>query len=84
MALASYLDVKHLGGSWFIRIDDIDPPRAADGATEMILEVLDAIGLVGDLPVQYQSNHDARYRQALDQVSDDLFYCTCTRAQLRD
>ena len=84
MALASYLDVKQSSGDWFIRIDDIDPPRAIEGATETILQVLNAIGLVGDLPVQYQSNHDARYRQALDQVSDDLFYCTCTRAQLRD
>ena len=84
MALASYLDVKQAGGDWFIRIDDIDPPRAIPGATEIILEMLNTIGLVGDLPVQYQSNHDARYRHALDQVSDDLFYCTCTRAQLRD
>ena len=84
MAIASYLDVKQSGGDWFIRIDDIDPPRSVPGSTEAILKVLADIGLESDLPIQYQSEHEARYARALDEISEHLFYCTCTRAQLRD
>ena len=40
-ALASYLDVKSAGGIWVIRIDDLDTPRAKDGASEQIIETLD-------------------------------------------
>lgn len=83
MALASYLHIKHLGGDWFIRMDDIDPPRSQEGAVTAILETLAAHGLNGDSPVQYQSGHDERYLDALTALSEHTYYCTCSRRQLR-
>lgn len=84
MATASFLDAKHRAGEWFIRIDDIDPPRAQFGAAERILASLKAHGLNSDRTIQYQSNHSDRYQTAYETLQADLFYCTCTRAVLKD
>ncbi len=84
MATASYLDAKQRAGDWFIRIDDIDPPRAQTGATERILASLAAHGLHSDQSIQYQSKHSHHYQAAYEALQPDLFYCTCTRAVLKD
>lgn len=84
MATASYLDAKHRAGDWFIRIDDIDPPRAQAGATERILASLAAHGLHSDRSIQYQSTHSHYYQAAYEALQPNLFYCTCTRAVLKD
>ena len=84
IALASYADAKQAQGTWHIRIDDIDPPRAVPGATEAILNTLARFGLDDDQPVRYQSQHEARYTAALNALADHTYYCTCTRAALKD
>jgi glutamyl-Q tRNA(Asp) synthetase len=81
-ALASYLDIKRQGGEWFVRIDDLDPPRQDPNATALILRTLEAHGLKGDRPVDYQSLHQPRYQQAFEQIANQVFYCTCTRKAL--
>ena len=83
-ALASYLDVKSRGGIWFIRIDDIDPPRAKPGAIESILNSLAAHALHGDRDVDWQSAHEHRYQTALEHLQEQIFYCSCTRKQLAE
>ena len=81
-ALASYLDVKSRGGEWYVRFDDIDPPRQDPLAIEHILRALAAHGFEGDRPVDYQSEHDSRYKDALQALTADCFYCTCSRRSL--
>ena len=47
-ALASFLDARHAGGAWVLRIDDIDPPRAVAGSVGLIIGALSAPGLHWD------------------------------------
>ncbi len=44
-AVASYADALCNTGEWYVRIDDIDPPREQPGATNEILQALTAHGL---------------------------------------
>ena len=81
-ALASFLDIKARGGEWYVRIDNLDPPREDPKAVPQILEALNAHGLSGDKPVDYQGDHDSRYAQAFQALHDHLFYCDCTRKAL--
>ena len=83
MAVASFLDARSRLGRWFVRIDDIDPPRAQPGAVGEITDSLLTHGLIGDQKVQFQSRHDRRYQSAFDTLYPAIFYCTCTRAELR-
>ncbi|HKI74122.1 MAG TPA: glutamate--tRNA ligase family protein, partial [Pseudomonadales bacterium] len=39
-ALASYLDARHVGGRWLLRIEDLDPPRESRAAPEQIMHQL--------------------------------------------
>lgn len=83
-ALGSFLQARHLGGEWRIRIDDLDTPRNAPGAIDIILQQLDAHGLHWDGNIHLQSQHSEQYQSALDslRVDDLLFACLCTRAEL--
>jgi glutamyl-Q tRNA(Asp) synthetase len=83
-ALASFFDVKVKGGQWYVRIDDLDPPREDAAASGEILNSLQAHGLHGDRVVDYQSGHAQRYREALNRLTSHLFYCTCSRKSLAD
>ena len=83
MAVASFLDVKHRGGQWLLRIDDIDPPRNPPGTDQLIIQALDTHALHSDLTIQYQSTHDERYSKALGDLKERLFYCSCSRRTLR-
>jgi len=83
-ALASFLDARHHGGTWRVRIDDIDPPREAPGSKAAILSALTAHGLAWDGDVEYQSSAAARYERALAALAEQelLFRCECTRTTL--
>ncbi|NND69581.1 MAG: tRNA glutamyl-Q(34) synthetase GluQRS, partial [Halioglobus sp.] len=83
-ALASYLDARHHGGEWLVRMEDLDPPRAEPGAAAAILEGLEKHGLDWDGTVLWQGERDSAYNEALDRLSREgkLFDCICTRAEL--
>lgn len=78
-ALASYLDIKQKGGSWYVRIDNLDPPREDSKASAQILQSLQAHGLHGDRAVDYQSTHTERYQRAFADIGQRVFYCSCSR-----
>lgn len=85
-AVASYLDARHCGGRWLVRMEDIDPPREMPGAADRILRQLEAHGLLWDDRVLYQSRRSEAYLAALQQLLDrNLAYpCHCSRQQLRE
>jgi len=85
-ALGSWLDARAHGGEWHLRIDDLDPPRVAEGATDSILETLEHLGLVWDGPVVRQSERTEAYADALSQLARHahLYRCTCSRRAIQD
>ena len=84
-ALASYLDAKKNNGVWLVRIEDIDPPREKEGASDHILKTLDAFGLHWDESVLYQSQQSDLYREVLNDLSQQSlsYCCQCTRADIK-
>ncbi|HEX7348688.1 MAG TPA: tRNA glutamyl-Q(34) synthetase GluQRS [Rhodanobacteraceae bacterium] len=83
-ALASWLRARARGGTWLVRVDDIDPPREVIGSAAAILMQLAALGLDADAPVLYQSQRDAAYADALQFLRDSghAFPCWCSRGDL--
>lgn len=83
-ALGSYLQTKHRGGLWRLRIDDIDPPRAVPGSVSAIELSLKAHGLFPDGELERQSRNSVAYESALAALERQgvLFRCQCTRSTL--
>jgi glutamyl-Q tRNA(Asp) synthetase len=85
-AVASYLEARHRGGEWLVRIEDLDPPRVVAGAADDILRTLEACGMRWDGTVIYQSaRHDA-YHSALHRLRERgvVYPCACTRREIAD
>ena len=85
-AIASYLDARAHGGSWVVRIEDLDSPRNVLGADQVILQQLLALGMRWDGEVLYQSRRLSLYQGAFDALlSLNLVYpCGCTRREIAD
>lgn len=85
-ALASYLDAKHNNGLWLLRMEDLDTPRCSSTAADDIVRTLDIYGLHWDGSILYQSQRQAAYQEALEQLnSKGLVYpCTCSRKEIAD
>ena len=84
-AVASYLDAKAHNGQWLLRLDDIDVPRNAADGEKLVLDTLEAHHLYWDGSLSRQTDHQEAYDDALSQLHQLglLFYCTCTRRELR-
>ena len=83
-ALASWLDCRHAGGRWLLRMEDLDQPRVIPGAADSILRQLEDCGLAWDGPVVYQSARLDLYRDALEKLKTHSYPCSCTRKELED
>src|SRR3989344_9378094 len=85
-AVGSYLDARAHGGSWVVRMEDLDRPRTVPGAADAILRALEALGMAWDGEILYQSTRDDAYAAALDALkSRDLVYpCSCSRREIAD
>lgn len=83
-ALGSWLLARRAGGTWLVRIEDLDPPREVPGAAVGQLATLAAFGLESDEPVVYQSTRGTLYQAALDQLlaQGKAFPCRCSRRDL--
>ncbi len=84
-ATTSYLQAQANNGEWWLRIEDIDPPREVAGASEAIISSLAAHGFIWTGEIQYQSRnreqHDAAIKELLD--TSQAYPCTCTRKHIR-
>ncbi|MGA8514445.1 MAG: tRNA glutamyl-Q(34) synthetase GluQRS [Burkholderiaceae bacterium] len=85
-ALASWLDARAHGGTWLVRIEDIDTPRCVPGAADEIMRQLAACGLLPDALPVYQSQRGALYQAALDAlITQGLAYpCGCSRKDIEE
>ncbi|UTW03506.1 tRNA glutamyl-Q(34) synthetase GluQRS [Amphritea atlantica] len=84
-AVASYLDARAHNGLWLLRIEDLDPPREAEGATDSIFRTLEQFGLHWDGEVIRQSDRLAIYNDILSQLSNSgaAYRCSCSRQQIQ-
>lgn len=83
-AVGSFLQARHQGGEWWLRIEDIDPPRELPGAADAIQRSLERLGLGWDGAVSYQSRRRTAYLDAIaDLRRNRLIYpCRCSRKDL--
>ncbi|MDR0991193.1 MAG: tRNA glutamyl-Q(34) synthetase GluQRS [Propionibacteriaceae bacterium] len=83
-AVAAYLAARHSGRQFHWRVDDLDRDRiqAARGIAEGQLDDLTRLGLTHDGPVLYQSDRELAYQTALDQLSDRVYECFCSRREI--
>jgi len=82
-ALGSYADARSRGGRWLVRMEDLDRARVVKGAAARMLRTLELFGLTWDGVVEYQSEHTARYAEALEtlRARGVTFECSCSRRE---
>ena len=83
-AMASYLDARWHGGTWLIRIEDIDEGRSVPGAAEGILQLLAALGMGHDGEIVWQSRRKHLYAAAAARIERDTYPCGCNRREIAD
>lgn len=83
-AIGSYLEAWVHGGEWWLRIEDLDPPREMAGAADAILRTLDAFGFEWQGELVWQHDRHELYRAALAQLiaQGDAYGCACTRKEI--
>ena len=83
-AVGSYLEARSRGGEWWLRMEDLDPPRELPGAADDILRTLEAFGFEWDGLVVYQSQRHHLYQAALQQLIDSghVYPCSCSRKEI--
>lgn len=92
-ALMSWLSVKSKGGTWLLRIEDIDPQRSRHEFARLLEEDLLWLGLewdeggldgIGDAGPYLQSERGAIYAEHLERLRTmgRVYPCTCTRADI--
>ncbi len=85
-AVGSYLEARSAGGSWLLRIEDIDPPREVAGSARRIIDDLERFGLVPDGPVLFQSSRFDAYQDAVEHLLEKglAYHCGCSRKDLSE
>jgi glutamyl-Q tRNA(Asp) synthetase len=83
-ALASWLDARAHGGTWLVRIEDVDTPRCVPGADREILRQLALCGLLPDEAPVWQSQRGSLYQDALDRLmqAGRAYPCGCSRKDI--
>ena len=83
-AIASYLDAKVHGGTWLVRVEDVDRDRNVAGADQHILASLQRCGMQWDGDVTWQTQREDLYEAALRQLGANIYPCGCSRKEIAD
>ncbi|MFZ2235655.1 MAG: glutamate--tRNA ligase [Dokdonella sp.] len=67
-ALYCWLETKHRGGEFILRVEDTDRERSTDSAVQAILDGMNWLGLTHDEGPYYQTLRMDRYRQAAEDL----------------
>jgi len=70
-ALYCWLEARHNGGKFVLRIEDTDRERSTQAAIDAILEAMDWLGLDYDEGPIYQTDRVARYKAVAEQLIAD-------------
>ena len=83
-ALYCWLEARHRGGDFILRIEDTDQERSTQGAIDAILESMAWLGLEYDEGPIYQTQRLDRYREAAEQMvaNGKAYYAYETREEL--
>jgi glutamyl-tRNA synthetase len=83
-ALFSYLEAKHLGGEFILRIEDTDLERSTPQAVKAILDGMQWLGLSHDDGPYYQTQRFARYREVAEKLLQEgkAYRCYCSKEEL--
>jgi glutamyl-Q tRNA(Asp) synthetase len=84
-ALTAWRRARDGGGSFLLRVEDIDPVRCRGEFAAAIEEDLAWLGLDWDGPIRVQSTHLPAYRAVLETLSARglVYPCFCTRADIQ-
>ena len=69
-ALYCWLEARHRGGQFILRIEDTDRERSTDAAMQAILDGMHWLGLDPDEGPFYQTQRMERYREVAQQLHD--------------
>ncbi|MGC3990180.1 MAG: glutamate--tRNA ligase family protein [Chthoniobacteraceae bacterium] len=83
-AMASFLDARAHGGTWLVRMEDVDEARTVPGAAEDVLRTLQALGMQWDGEVAVQSQRKALYAAARTKLGAHVYPCGCSRKEIAD
>ncbi len=83
-ALYCWLEARHRGGEFVLRIEDTDRERSTQGAIDAILEAMEWLGLGYDEGPIYQTQRVARYKEVAEQLVADgkAYYAYETKEEL--
>lgn len=83
-ALYCWLESRHRGGEFVLRIEDTDRERSTQAAIDAILEAMDWLGLDYDEGPIYQTDRVARYKEVAEQLiaSGKAYYAYETKEEL--
>lgn len=83
-ALLSWLSAKSQGGTWLLRIEDIDPQRSRREFADLIMDDLHWLGLDWDEGPYWQSERGEIYGHYLRLLTERgmTYPCYCTRADI--
>lgn len=83
-ALYCWLEARHHGGQFILRIEDTDRERSTQAAIDAILEAMDWLGLGYDEGPIYQTQRLDRYREVAEQMvaAGTAYYAYETKEEL--
>ncbi|HVN70921.1 MAG TPA: glutamate--tRNA ligase [Desulfomonilia bacterium] len=79
-ALFSWLQARHAGGKFILRVEDTDAERSTEENTRQILASMEWLGLDWDEGPFFQSRRLDLYRSYIEKLVDEgkAYWCDCT------